>query len=256
MPAYRAVQVQEDRERGMVSDTGGSANRDLVYRLLLISNCGGLEMAKGTEENLRRAGMNVTCCSFIFCVPCTGSFKCREIGGRVPRLRTVEETQANPSGRSEEGMLAHLYLWPVYRAIQILRRLRSTPNVLVFKHSPRIVDSLIYHASSLYPLHQYKRNSDRQDFARVARYLSPTTIFSPLILSARISRRPRTHTHASHAQARAGASSPVHSLLRTPSRSHAAPNHACVISISRSVVYYTATLDTCSSVNEHKGARA
>ena len=89
----------------------------------------------------------------------------------------------------------------VYRAFQILRRLRSTPNILVFKHSPSIVDwhSLNYLASSLCPLHQYKRNSDRQDFAQVARYHSPTTIFSPLIPSARISRRPRTHTHASHA---------------------------------------------------------
>ena len=34
MPAYRAVQVEDDRERGTVSDTDGSANRDLVYRLL------------------------------------------------------------------------------------------------------------------------------------------------------------------------------------------------------------------------------
>ena len=125
MPAYGALQVQEDRERGIVNDTDGSANRDLVYRLLQISKCGGVEMAKGTEENLRRARMNVTCCSFIFCVPCTGSFKYREIGGHVPRLRTVEETQANPSGRPEEGMLVHLYFLACIQGVSNL----ATPSI-------------------------------------------------------------------------------------------------------------------------------
>ena len=124
--------MQEDRERGMVSDTDGPANRDLVYRLLQISKCGGLEMAKGTEENLRRAGMNVTCCSFIFCVPCTGSFKCREIDGRVPRLRTVVETQANSSGRPEEGMLAHFYLVACIQGVSNL----ATPSI--YPERPRI----------------------------------------------------------------------------------------------------------------------
>lgn len=119
--------------------------------------------------------------------------------------------------------------WPVDRAFQILRRLRSTPNILVFKHSPSIVDLAFLNLPrkftvSLPPIEAQHRPTRFRASSPIS--FSYDDIQFSHSICPHFSPSPYAHPRFSRPSAR------VHSLLRTPSRSYAEPNHACVISIS------------------------